>query len=229
MQIKLIYTMSLAFEQATQSITEEIQKHPHFHYQPFVSMSAMNSKQFSIIDKKIYMPNAEPYYMTTFKKEFINPMLVATATNEPLVVNFKASFKGIHENTQSKKPEFEVNVEDAFVTAGITELVENIKCYFNQFEENLKVEIKHPIYKNTMTLGWYMEYGKPKKISFATGTSQPVEMAIADIDKQQLRSALLSEAACKVRALFTMWGKVDKEKNILVLGIKPYVQAIEFQ
>ncbi len=212
----------------TKELGDIYQKHAHNHYQVHNSLSAMTTMAFVEEQKALVLPSLPPYYPGNFNRQFFNAQLVTGSTFEPIVVRVECALKGFVKNQNSGKEEVELWVNDSNFVLAITELIENIRAYFNgkQDANSMSVSIKHPIYKEVLTAGWYQEYGKYKKIGLQKSGGQLVEIGVEDIP--EFSKVVYDGSACKARLLLTTWARVDSDKNTVFIGLKPYLQSIEF-
>ena len=202
--------------------------HPHNVYRVHKSLKPLTSIAFGEIQKKLLVQEFPPYYPNTFNREFINIALVTGESYEPFVVAVTCTYEGFVTNRNNGKTEIELNVKDSNFILAITEMVENIRAYFNskKLSKSMEVTIKHPIYKEVLTAGWYQEYGKYQGIGLQKPGGQLVEIFQSEVSN--LSANLLEGSNCKARLLLNVWARVNKDLNTISLGIKPYLQAIEF-
>lgn len=219
----------LTVEIFNQEFENNYNNHPQVNYSPEKeNLVAMSSIAFADVQKGLYLKFLPPFYPANFKADFIKMYLAIGPTKEPIVVNVDCILKDFKLNSSSGKQEIEMYVNDAQFIYGITELVENIRAYFNETSKanTMSVVVKHPIYKEVMTAGWFQHYGKYRPICLQKPDGQSIAFETSDISK--LESMLQDEAPCKVRIYLTIWGRIDRDKNQVIIGFKPYVQGLHF-
>jgi hypothetical protein len=196
-------------------------QHNHLwkQYSETSSNRAITSREFAQSKKVVFMAPQKP------GSDFIE-IDCYTPDGNPFVVSVNGVLDNLTLN-KKKKPQVEMYLNDGAFEAGLKDISEQIEAAANTwFSGNTKIKVLSPVWNEKLTAGWQYNYGNLLPIGLVTDSMTKFISA----DKfDEMERVCLAQPPAKVRMVIHLWGLHDKQKNMYVFGIKPYVQEIEIK